>query len=469
MNEVYARHVGDRRRRARRSRSRSCRRERSSRSRRSRCALSLRAPELGGHNGRMKAIEDYVARSASTPTSSAAPSATSCSGASRRTPTSSSPGVDTEGLRAALAPHGRVEDLVVAGRPVGAPALPARAGDARARAGRDRVRAAAPRALDRARPARLRDRRRPRREVEDDLARRDFTVNAIARRLADRDARRPVPRPSRPRARRAPHRLAAQLRRGPAAARPRAAPRLAARPRARRGDAARDARGGGARCGSSPASGSAAASRPTAWASSRSSCSGAARARRSRSRATRACSSRCCPSSSRRSASTRTAGTTDLTVDEHIFAVVQAAADAGMPLRVRLAALFHDLGKPHVAWRGHDGRLHFYARPGNRDHAEAGASADAPRACATRRARERVVRIVRFHMFTSAARHADARGCCSLRRGPDARPARPQGGRPARQGREPGARARAPARFRGSSSESASPHRSPTSRSTAPT
>ncbi len=34
----------------------------------------------------------------------------------------------------------------------------------------------------------------------------------------------------------------------------------------------------------------------------------------------------------------------DLTVDEHTFAVVQAAADAGMPLRVRLATLFHDLG-----------------------------------------------------------------------------------------------------------------------------
>ena len=29
------------------------------------------------------------------------------------------PGVDTEGLRAALAPHGRVEDLVVADRLVG--------------------------------------------------------------------------------------------------------------------------------------------------------------------------------------------------------------------------------------------------------------------------------------------------------------------------------------------------------------
>src|SRR5205823_7709647 len=54
----------------------------------------------------------------------------------------------------------------------------------------------------------------------------------------------------------------------------------------------------------------------------------------------------------------------DLTVDEHTFFVVQAAADAGTSLAVRLAALFHDLGKPHVAWRGTDGRLHYYAKPG---------------------------------------------------------------------------------------------------------
>ncbi len=93
---------------------------------------------------------------------------------------------------------------------------------------------------------------------------------------------------------------------------------------------------------------------------------GARPRRRCGSRATRACSSRCCPSSSRRSASTRRAAYHGLTVDEHTFAVVQAAADAGVPLRVRLAALFHDLGKPVVAWRGRDGRLHYYARPGNR-------------------------------------------------------------------------------------------------------
>ena len=37
-----------------------------------------------------------------------------------------------------------------------------------------------------------------------------------------------------------------------------------------------------------------------------------------------------------------------LTLDEHVFAVVQAAADAGAPLEVRLAALLHDLGKPEA-------------------------------------------------------------------------------------------------------------------------
>src|SRR5436190_20624621 len=37
-----------------------------------------------------------------------------------------------------------------------------------------------------------------------------------------------------------------------------------------------------------------------------------------------------------------------------LFRSVQAAADAGASLPVRLAALFHDLGKPHVAWRGKD-------------------------------------------------------------------------------------------------------------------
>jgi tRNA nucleotidyltransferase (CCA-adding enzyme) len=35
-------------------------------------------------------------------------------------------------------------------------------------------------------------------------------------------------------------------------------------------------------------------------------------------------------------------------LDEHLFAVVQNAADARTPLEVRLGALFHDLGKPEA-------------------------------------------------------------------------------------------------------------------------
>jgi tRNA nucleotidyltransferase (CCA-adding enzyme) len=94
----------------------------------------------------------------------------------------------------------------------------------------------------------------------------------------------------------------------------------------------------------------------------------------------------------------------DLTVDEHTFAVVQATADRGRVLPVRLAALFHDLGKPHVAWRGTDGRLHYYAKPGysDRSHEQVGAELAGQ---ALRRLRypnalrERVCRIVRHHMF----------------------------------------------------------------------
>lgn len=62
-------------------------------------------------------------------------------------------------------------------------------------------------------------------------------------------------------------------------------------------------------------------------------------------------------------------------LDEHHFVAVQAAADAALPLAVRLALFLHDLGKPPAAWRGDDGRLHYYANPklGKRAHEELGA------------------------------------------------------------------------------------------------
>ena len=94
------------------------------------------------------------------------------------------PGVDYDGLRRALEPHGKVEDFEVAGRRVGARLYP-----------RDRrVRAAAPAGIEFAPPRAERSTGPGRHDfvivadpslsIEDDMARRDFTVNAIAKRLA---------------------------------------------------------------------------------------------------------------------------------------------------------------------------------------------------------------------------------------------------------------------------------------------
>jgi len=95
------------------------------------------------------------------------------------------PGVDTERLRTALAPHGRVEDLVVAERLVGVRLHP-----------RDKtVRALAPAGIEFAPPRREMSTGPGRHDfeivadaslsVEDDMRRRDFTVNAMARHLSD--------------------------------------------------------------------------------------------------------------------------------------------------------------------------------------------------------------------------------------------------------------------------------------------
>jgi tRNA nucleotidyltransferase (CCA-adding enzyme) len=93
------------------------------------------------------------------------------------------PGVDYGSLRRALEPYGRVEDLEVAGRQVGARLYP-----------HDKdVRAAAPAGIEFAPPRAERSTGPGRHDfeivadpglsIEDDMARRDFTVNAIARRL----------------------------------------------------------------------------------------------------------------------------------------------------------------------------------------------------------------------------------------------------------------------------------------------
>ena len=94
-------------------------------------------------------------------------------------------GVGTEQLRDALAPHGRVEDLIVAGRLVGVRLIPR---DKRIRElTRAGIEFAPPRREVSTGPGRhdfeiVAD---PSLSLEDDMRRRDFTVNAMARRVAD--------------------------------------------------------------------------------------------------------------------------------------------------------------------------------------------------------------------------------------------------------------------------------------------
>jgi tRNA nucleotidyltransferase (CCA-adding enzyme) len=83
---------------------------------------------------------------------------------------------------------------------------------------------------------------------------------------------------------------------------------------------------------------------------------------------------------------------------------VQAAADRNRSLAVRLAALFHDLGKPHVAWRGTDGRLHYYAKPGFSDKSHEQVGVELAQSALSRlrypnALRSLVLRIIRHHMF----------------------------------------------------------------------
>lgn len=79
-----------------------------------------------------------------------------------------------------------------------------------------------------------------------------------------------------------------------------------------------------------------------------------------------------------------------LTLDEHVFAVVQAGADAGVTLEVRLATLLHDLGKPDAEREGGD-------------HAALGAAVASRVLSRLRyptRLRAYVVRLVREHPFS---------------------------------------------------------------------
>ena len=87
-----------------------------------------------------------------------------------------------------------------------------------------------------------------------------------------------------------------------------------------------------------------------------------------------------------------------LPLDEHIFEVVQATADADAPLEVRLAALLHDLGKPEA--------------PGFEEHAGAGAriaSSVLTRFRYPARLQRHVLRLIAEHSFRTDATPVEAR------------------------------------------------------------
>jgi tRNA nucleotidyltransferase (CCA-adding enzyme) len=313
------------------------------------------------------------------------------------------PGVDTEELRAALAPHGRVEDLVVADRLVGVRLHP---NDGRVRQlTRAGIEFAPPRKEVSTGPGRhnfeiVAD---PSLSVEDDMRRRDFTVNAMARRLETGELVDPLSgqqdlaahrlRTVSPRSfREDPLRLVralrfvsqlgfepdeellAQMREEAPAVRLVSGERIG-------GGLAADGMGELSKVllGSEPA-----------WALRLARDTGVL--------------VELLPEFGPAVGFDQESRYHDLTVDEHTFAVVQAAAELGYSLPVRLAALFHDLGKPQTAWRGRDGRLHYYAKPGlaEQGHDRVGAELAAGALLRLRypnKLRQRVVRIVRRHMF----------------------------------------------------------------------
>jgi tRNA nucleotidyltransferase (CCA-adding enzyme) len=313
------------------------------------------------------------------------------------------PGVDIEGLRDALASHGRSEELVVAGRPVGVRFWP-----------RDRkVRSRVPAGIELA-PPRKEISTGPGRHdfeivvdpaapVEEDLARRDFTINAMARRLSDGELvdpyggredleNRVLRTVSRNSFAEDPLRIVRGLR---------FVSQLGLDPDESTLAQMRDEAAGvglvsGERIGGGlQADGMGELSKLLL---------GREPAKALRLARDTGVLVQLLPEFEPAIGFVQESRYHDLTIDEHTFETVQAAADAGNSLVVRLAALFHDLGKPHVAWRGTDGRLHYYARPGYSTRSHEQVSAELASQALSRlrypnELRSRVVRLVRAHML----------------------------------------------------------------------
>jgi tRNA nucleotidyltransferase (CCA-adding enzyme) len=296
------------------------------------------------------------------------------------------PGVDYDGLRLALDPHGRVEDFEVAGRRVGARLFP-----------RDpALRKLAPAGIEFAPPRAERSTGPGRHDfeivadasisIEDDMARRDFTVNAMARRLetdevvdpfgGKDDLERGVLRIVRPRGfAEDPLRLLRGLR---------LVSQLGLEPEQEtlaqmKAEAESVALVSGERIGGGlHADGLGELSKLLL---------GRQPAKALRLARDTGVLTALLPEFTAAIGFDQDSTRQHLTLDEHVFEVVQAAADAGTALAVRLGALFHDLGKP-----GANGR-----------HAERGAQLTASALERLRyptTLRTYVTRLVRAHAFS---------------------------------------------------------------------
>jgi len=287
------------------------------------------------------------------------------------------PGVDYDGLRRALEPHGKVEDFEVAGRRVGARLYP-----------RDRrVRAAAPAGIEFAPPRAERSTGPGRHDfvivadpslsIEDDMARRDFTVNAIAKRLETgelvdpfdgaEDARNRVLRAvSRRSFAEDPLRIVRGLRLVSQRGLTPDAPTL----QQMRDEAANVGLVSGERLGDELAK----------------LLLGTEPARGLRLARDTGVLAQLLPELEPAIGFEQNSKRQHLPLDEHIFEVVQAAADAHAPLTVRLGALLHDAGKPAA----------------NGDHAQRGARLAGQALDRLRypaRLRASVIRLVAAHAF----------------------------------------------------------------------
>jgi putative nucleotidyltransferase with HDIG domain len=306
------------------------------------------------------------------------------------------PGVDTDGLRRALEPYGRVEDLVVADRVVGVRLHPrdrelrrlVRAGIEFAPPRRERSTGPGRHDFDIVADAAL--------SIEDDMARRDFTINAIARRLEDGtivdpfggrdDLRRRVLRTVTPDSfREDPLRLVRGLR---FVSQLDLEPTQETREQLRENAASVKLVSGERIGGGLAADGMGELSKLLL---------GDRPAKALRIARDTGVLTALLPEFAPAVGFEQPSARQDRTLAEHVFEVVQATADAGDELAVRLAALLHDLGKP----LDHDARGH--ALEGARIARDVLTRLRYP----TRLVR-RVESIVREHPFRAAELPADA-------------------------------------------------------------